>query len=107
MGLRARRGRFQVEVEHLKLNSIVAVVGRNGSGKTTLLDAIAGVIPAEGRVEACGRDVSNLPLEERRLVYIRAVPVDPPGGPRKFLQRVAARWQRQEGGGGGGGRAGP
>ncbi|CCC80930.1 ABC-type transport system, ATPase component [Thermoproteus tenax Kra 1] len=95
-GLRARRGRFQLEVERLSVNSVTVVLGRNGSGKTTLLDAIAGAIPAEGSVEACGREVSRLPPEERGLVYIQSTPVDPPGGPRRFLRWVAARWGRGE-----------
>ncbi|AET33870.1 ATP-binding cassette domain-containing protein [Pyrobaculum ferrireducens] len=93
-GLRARRGRFELFVESLAVNSVVVLLGRNGSGKTTLLDAIAGVIPAEGVVEACGRDVSALPPEERRLVYIQATPVDPPAKAGKFLRAVAARWGR-------------
>jgi molybdate/tungstate transport system ATP-binding protein len=75
--LTARRGSFALRVERLEVNSVVAVVGRNGSGKTTLLDAIAGVIKAEGRVETCGRDVSRLPPERRRLAYVQSVPVDP------------------------------
>jgi len=87
--LTARRGVFTLRVERLEVNSVVAVVGRNGSGKTTLLDAIAGVIKAEGRVETCGRDVSRLPPERRRLAYVQSVPVDPPTRVDKFLRALA------------------
>lgn len=87
--LTARRGVFTLRVERLEVNSVVAVVGRNGSGKTTLLDAIAGVIKAEGRVAACGRDVSRLPPERRRLAYVQSVPVDPPTRVDKFLRALA------------------
>jgi molybdate/tungstate transport system ATP-binding protein len=87
--LTARRGVFTLRVERLEVNSVVAVVGRNGSGKTTLLDAIAGVIEAEGRVAACGRDVSRLPPERRRLAYVQSVPVDPPTRVDKFLRALA------------------
>ncbi|MCI4447326.1 MAG: ABC transporter ATP-binding protein [Pyrobaculum sp.] len=87
--LTARRGSFTLRVERLEVNSVVAVVGRNGSGKTTLLDAIAGVIKAEGRVETCGRDVSRLPPERRRLAYVQSLPVDPPTRVDKFLRALA------------------
>jgi len=95
-GLRARRGAFTVYVERLAVNSVVAVVGRNGAGKTTLLDAIAGVIEAEGRVAACGRDVSRLPPERRGLAYVQSVPVDPPTRVDKFLRMVARRHGAEE-----------
>ncbi|AAL65013.1 ATP-binding cassette domain-containing protein [Pyrobaculum aerophilum] len=94
--LKARRGGFQLYVERLEVNSVVALVGRNGSGKTTLLDAVAGLIPAEGAVEACGREVSALPPEERKLVYIQATPVDLPMKPRRFLRLVASKWGKGE-----------
>jgi carbohydrate ABC transporter ATP-binding protein, CUT1 family (TC 3.A.1.1.-) len=90
-GLKARRGAFTVYVERLAVNSVVAVVGRNGAGKTTFLDAVAGVVKAEGRVVACGRDVSSLPPEKRGLAYVQSVPVDPPTRVDKFLRMVAKR----------------
>jgi uncharacterized protein (UPF0261 family)/ABC-type branched-subunit amino acid transport system ATPase component len=39
---------------------VLAVVGRNGMGKTTLCNAIAGLIPASGRVRFAGEEVLGL-----------------------------------------------
>ncbi|MGA0066408.1 MAG: ABC transporter permease subunit [Candidatus Nanopelagicales bacterium] len=39
---------------------IIGLIGTNGAGKTTLLNAIGGYVPATGRVELLGRDVSDL-----------------------------------------------
>lgn len=59
----------------------VSVVGPNGSGKTTLLRVLAGLMPAEGRVELGGRPVGDLGRRERaRLVaVVPQAPVVPPG----------------------------
>jgi branched-chain amino acid transport system ATP-binding protein len=44
----------------------VAILGRNGAGKTTLLKAIIGELPLlGGSVTLDGRDVSQLPTEQR------------------------------------------
>lgn len=39
---------------------VVGLIGTNGAGKSTLLDAIGGLVPATGKVELFGRDVSAL-----------------------------------------------
>ena len=45
---------------------IVGLIGPNGAGKTTLLDVIAGeLLPAQGRIELDGRDVTRLPAHRR------------------------------------------
>ena len=44
---------------------IIGLIGTNGAGKTTLLNAIGGYIPATGRVELLGRDVSELSPAQR------------------------------------------
>jgi branched-chain amino acid transport system ATP-binding protein len=52
--LRVRRG------------AIHALIGPNGAGKTTLFDLITGFTPPDrGRVELCGRDVSDLTAWQR------------------------------------------
>ncbi len=44
---------------------IVGLIGTNGAGKSTLLNAIGGFVPATGRVELLGRDVSSLSASAR------------------------------------------
>lgn len=44
---------------------IVGLIGTNGAGKTTLLNAIGGYVPASGRVQLLGRDVSGLGPAQR------------------------------------------
>jgi ABC-type branched-subunit amino acid transport system ATPase component/ABC-type branched-subunit amino acid transport system permease subunit len=39
---------------------IVGLIGTNGAGKTTLMNAIGGFVPARGKVELLGEDVSGL-----------------------------------------------
>ena len=45
----------------LKSGELTALIGPNGAGKTTLVRALAGLLPAEGRIELDGR-----PLERAR-----------------------------------------
>ena len=44
---------------------LVGLIGTNGAGKSTLMNAIGGFLPADGRVEVLGRDVSRLPAYRR------------------------------------------
>ena len=47
----------------------VTVIGPNGAGKSTLLRALAGVIPAAGRIELFGHDITTTSRRDRaRLV---------------------------------------
>jgi len=57
---------------NLKINNEVAVmIGPAGSGKTTTLNIIAGMTrPDEGSVILDGVDITNLPLESRRIAYV-------------------------------------
>jgi iron complex transport system ATP-binding protein len=43
----------------------LTIVGPNGAGKTTLLRALAGLVPATGRIELAGRPLSSLHARER------------------------------------------
>lgn len=49
----------------------IGLTGPNGSGKTTLMHLIGGVInPTEGVVKINGRDITQVPLNQRRAVYL-------------------------------------
>jgi ABC-type oligopeptide transport system ATPase subunit len=52
---------------HLGTAETLGVVGESGSGKTTLGGAVLGFAPvASGHVEFEGRDITHLPVKERR-----------------------------------------
>jgi molybdate transport system ATP-binding protein len=51
-------------------NEILVIVGPTGSGKTTLLNLIAGFVkPDQGSIIADGLDMTNIPVESRRIGY--------------------------------------
>jgi len=43
----------------------IAVLGPNGAGKSTLLAALAGLLPAEGRIAWNGQELSRIPFLQR------------------------------------------
>jgi iron complex transport system ATP-binding protein len=52
--------------------ALTVLVGPNGAGKTTLMRALAGLIPAEGRIELEGRPLATFSARERarRIAYL-------------------------------------
>ena len=50
---------------HVSAAETVGLIGSNGAGKSTLLNVIGGFLPASGRVEFLGTDVSALPPHQR------------------------------------------
>src|SRR5690606_2641851 len=44
---------------------VVGLIGPNGAGKTSCIDAIAGFVPARGRIAFAGRDIAGLPPHRR------------------------------------------
>ncbi|MPZ38669.1 MAG: ATP-binding cassette domain-containing protein [Rhizobiales bacterium] len=56
----------------LRAGELTVLIGPNGAGKTTLMRALAGLIPAEGRIDIDGRSLSALTIRERarRIAYL-------------------------------------
>ena len=53
----------------LERGEVVGLLGPNGAGKSTLMRLITGFFPpTEGRIEVCGFDVMDSPLETKRRV---------------------------------------
>ena len=76
-GLRAGYGKAEVlSGLDLKLpqGSVVTVIGPNGAGKSTTLNALMGILPASGAITFDGRDIIDVPLEERVMAGLALVP---------------------------------
>ncbi|MEN3111334.1 ABC transporter ATP-binding protein [Uliginosibacterium paludis] len=55
----------------IRKGEMIALLGASGCGKTTLLRTLAGFTPAEaGRIQVQGRDVLDLPPEQRGMVMV-------------------------------------
>lgn len=51
---------------NVRPNSIHALIGPNGAGKTTFFNALSGrILPAEGRVDFNGRDITRMAVNRR------------------------------------------
>ena len=49
----------------------VTILGPSGCGKTTLIKVISGIwTPTEGKVYVDGKDVTNVPMEDRDVGYV-------------------------------------
>ncbi|MFI0406840.1 ABC transporter ATP-binding protein [Actinomadura sp. 3N508] len=70
----------QIEVLHgidltLQAGHVLAVLGPNGAGKTSTVKVIAGLLrPTNGRVELCGRDVTNASADQLSRAGVCVVP---------------------------------
>ena len=54
---------------HIGKGEVVGLLGPNGAGKSTLMRLVTGYLPpTEGRVEVCGFDVAEAPLETKKRV---------------------------------------
>lgn len=62
--------RVALEPSDLQLESgrLVGLVGPNGAGKSSLLRALAGVVPASGRVRWLDRDLAAMPRRDRARI---------------------------------------
>jgi iron complex transport system ATP-binding protein len=56
----------------LRAGELVVLIGPNGAGKTTLMRALAGLVPAEGRIEIEGKPLAALTVRDRarRIAYL-------------------------------------
>lgn len=55
----------------MKDGGLIFLTGRNGAGKSTYLLTLAGqYLPDTGTVKVNGRDVTNVPLESRRIAFV-------------------------------------
>lgn len=56
----------------LHAGELTVLIGPNGAGKTTLMRALAGLVPAEGRIDIDGRSLAALTVRERaqRIAYL-------------------------------------
>lgn len=56
---------------HITEGSFCTLLGPSGSGKTTLLRIFAGLLkPTAGRVEIGGRDVTDVPVQQRDIGFV-------------------------------------
>lgn len=49
----------------VEAGQLVGLIGPNGAGKTTFIDGITGFVPAKGRIEFVGDDITSLPVHRR------------------------------------------
>ena len=55
----------------LDCNQILVLIGATGSGKSTLLNLITGLVkPDAGSIYVDGQDITNLPIESRKIGYL-------------------------------------
>ena len=66
------RGTFRINAR-LSDSGIIFMEGENGSGKTTFLRAVAGHFSQfTGHVIVNGRDVTNVELQRRGIIYLNS-----------------------------------
>ena len=58
----------------LHAGEVVTIIGPNGAGKTTLLGSLMGLLHCQGDIVFNGREVHELPLEERVMLGLSLVP---------------------------------
>lgn len=64
-GYGRRRVMQDLSLPPIATGTVTALVGPNAAGKSTLLRAIAGLVPATGRIVLDDRDILRLPFSER------------------------------------------
>jgi branched-chain amino acid transport system ATP-binding protein len=59
---------------HVNKGEIVSLIGANGAGKTTTLRALSGLVPAQGKIELHGKDLTVVPTHQRVTLGIAQSP---------------------------------
>jgi molybdopterin-binding protein len=73
--LAKRFSSFTVGPLSLEVDDVMVMIGPTGSGKTTILNLIAGMIkPDEGSVVLNGMDITDVPVESRKIGYVFQTP---------------------------------
>jgi molybdate/tungstate transport system ATP-binding protein len=68
--IRKKLGHFMLDVTMVE-DGFICLAGKNGSGKTTLMRIVAGLTRADGgRLRIAGEDVTDLPVDKRRVVMV-------------------------------------
>lgn len=68
--LQFKREEFELHAG-VQAEGFLGITGENGTGKTTFLKIIAGILDCDsGHVIINGRDVTSLPINERKAVYL-------------------------------------
>jgi len=65
--------KFRLGPLNLNVNNdeIIVILGPTGSGKTTLINLIAGILrPDNGKIILNGIDITNQPIEQRKVGYV-------------------------------------
>ena len=63
-------GNFLLDV-YLMDENFICLTGKNGSGKTSFLNLLAGVYkPDEGYVKIDSKNITDVPMEERRVILL-------------------------------------
>lgn len=58
----------------LERGTTATIIGANGAGKSTLLNAIAGILPMQGRISFFGRDIGDEKIEGRARSGLVLIP---------------------------------
>lgn len=68
--IKKKLGNFLLDA-YLKDKDFICLTGKNGSGKSSFLNLVAGVYkPDKGYIKIDSRIITNVPMEERRVVLV-------------------------------------
>ncbi len=65
--IQVERGSFRLELALSVPSGVTVIYGPSGAGKSLTLGALAGLVPASGRIELEGASLANAPAHRRRV----------------------------------------